>query len=259
MFEFIKNKVISARKAAVKAKLVNLESHYQHFKEVYYKQLGDTFEIYVGQLYENEYFLVIYNGLIKGLKDQGVDLIAIPLPSDARKEIHLIQCKNWLSSTMGTDVASDALRKLERYNVSDIEKISPHMVYKNMRLDALDYYNKPNKQFNNTDFANEKKGDGTIDSFDRESITNNIIINTTRNLNEYDIVKILYVSSFDVLTDNLKNNLIFINEFEYRYGDMKVKINGLSNNSKESNQTLSMMESLRDEITQLKIDLDNIK
>ena len=56
------------------------------------KAKGDRYESAVGLGYEVRGDLVIYNGFIKGMKDEGVDIVAI---SSKQKSIHLVQCKNW--------------------------------------------------------------------------------------------------------------------------------------------------------------------
>ncbi len=53
-------------------------------------QIGRDFERYVGYIYENDGYKVIYNGAKKGLEDLGRDLIATK-----NKEILIIQCKYW--------------------------------------------------------------------------------------------------------------------------------------------------------------------
>ena len=53
-------------------------------------QIGRDFERYVGYVYENNGYKVIYNGAKKGLEDLGRDLIATK-----NKEILIIQCKYW--------------------------------------------------------------------------------------------------------------------------------------------------------------------
>lgn len=51
---------------------------------------GSTYELFIGKEYENLGNKVIYNGIEKGLLDNGIDLIA-----EDENTITLIQCKNW--------------------------------------------------------------------------------------------------------------------------------------------------------------------
>ena len=57
-----------------------------------YKKIkkGKKYEQYIGEIYENQNYQVLYNGIHEGLNDKKIDLIAINT-----KEILLIQCKNW--------------------------------------------------------------------------------------------------------------------------------------------------------------------
>lgn len=54
------------------------------------KKRGNDYEIHVGKYYETQGYKVIYNGLINGKKDDGIDLLA-----DNEHETLLIQCKGW--------------------------------------------------------------------------------------------------------------------------------------------------------------------
>ncbi len=57
------------------------------------KKRGNEYEIHVGKYYERQGYKVIYNGLINGKKDDGIDLLA-----ENEHEILLIQCKGWNQS-----------------------------------------------------------------------------------------------------------------------------------------------------------------
>ena len=59
------------------------------------KKRGNDYEIHVGRYYENQGYKVIYNGLLKGKKDGGVDLTA-----ENAHETLLIQCKAWRTAEM---------------------------------------------------------------------------------------------------------------------------------------------------------------
>lgn len=56
------------------------------------KQYGDDFEKKVGQFYEDQGFIVDYRGLELGMKDEGIDLIAVKGDTT-----FLIQCKYWVN------------------------------------------------------------------------------------------------------------------------------------------------------------------
>lgn len=53
-------------------------------------QIGIAYERYIGYIYENKNYKVLYNGALEGLNDLGRDIIA-----ENNKEILIIQCKNW--------------------------------------------------------------------------------------------------------------------------------------------------------------------
>jgi len=54
------------------------------------KIIGNDYEIFIGKYFESKNYLVKYNGIENGVKDNSIDLIAIN-----KNEILLIQCKNW--------------------------------------------------------------------------------------------------------------------------------------------------------------------
>jgi len=54
------------------------------------KEKGEEYEKFVGNYFENLGYIIKYNGIEKGKKDNSIDLIAIK-----NNEIILIQCKNW--------------------------------------------------------------------------------------------------------------------------------------------------------------------
>jgi len=62
------------------------ENNYKTSKE----KKGKEYEIFVGKYFEKQGYIVKYNGIEKGKKDNSIDLIAIK-----QNEIILIQCKNW--------------------------------------------------------------------------------------------------------------------------------------------------------------------
>lgn len=75
----------------LKKDLTSLQPYIPSEKElISKKRAGDNFERKVGLFYEEEGYEVEYRGLALGLKDEGIDLIAIK-----NREILLIQCKYW--------------------------------------------------------------------------------------------------------------------------------------------------------------------
>lgn len=98
-----------------------------------YTQMGDDYEKYIGQQFERKGDLVIYNGLIFGLEDEGVDIISI---SSNEKYINLIQCKNWYKKQMTLENLELVYLKLEKYQLEfsifhfDDEKINSYLIQK---------------------------------------------------------------------------------------------------------------------------------
>ena len=76
------------------------------------KAKGDRYESAVGLGYEVRGDLVIYNGFIRGMKDEGVDIVAI---SSKQKSIHLVQCKNWDNRQISSEELDDIYNKLDQY------------------------------------------------------------------------------------------------------------------------------------------------
>ena len=57
------------------------------------KKNGENLEVRTGKKYEERGYVVTYNGLRNGLKDEGIDLLCV-----SEKEIILIQCKNYTNT-----------------------------------------------------------------------------------------------------------------------------------------------------------------
>ncbi|SET17683.1 hypothetical protein [Thorsellia anophelis] len=85
----------------------------KHARNDYFQKLGVEYEKKVGKKFEELGYYVVYNGLIKGLLDEGVDLIAIDFK---RQDIHLIQCKNWKKMVMTHELLEKVYRKLSCFN-----------------------------------------------------------------------------------------------------------------------------------------------
>ena len=58
------------------------------------EELGKRYERYIGYLYEKDGYRVDYQGILKGKKDGGIDIIAIK-----KKEVLIIQCKRYGKDT----------------------------------------------------------------------------------------------------------------------------------------------------------------
>lgn len=58
------------------------------------KEKGDAYELFVGKHFEEKGYIIKYNGLEQGKKDNTIDLIAIN-----KEEVILIQCKNYKEDT----------------------------------------------------------------------------------------------------------------------------------------------------------------
>lgn len=72
-----------------------------YFGKDWKKKKGDDYEFYIKKFYENEGYRVVPTGYIKGLEDEGVDLVA---HNDIGKETILIQCKNWKNGAELKDI-----------------------------------------------------------------------------------------------------------------------------------------------------------
>ena len=70
---------------------------------------GVQYERYVGHLFEEQGFRVIYNGIRKGKNDGGIDLIA-----RGDRKIRLVQCKRW-NIAVNCDVISRLHGGVERF------------------------------------------------------------------------------------------------------------------------------------------------
>jgi len=71
-----------------KPKKNNKKNFYQ-LKQEWIKK-GKEYEKFVGKYFENKGYIIKYNGIEKGKKDNSIDIIAIK-----KEEIIFIQCKNW--------------------------------------------------------------------------------------------------------------------------------------------------------------------
>lgn len=80
-----------------------------------YKIKGDDYEKYVGQCYEKNGYFVFYNGVLRGERDDGVDLVAY----HPRKGIaEYVQCKNYENMVMSKPDVISILRKMEQAHIA---------------------------------------------------------------------------------------------------------------------------------------------
>jgi hypothetical protein len=84
------------------------------FNKTRFYDQGVEFEKHVGLEYENKGYLVIYNGIISGYSDRGVDLIFI---SPFKNKVSLAQCKHWNSKVLKEGDLESIYQKLSDFNL----------------------------------------------------------------------------------------------------------------------------------------------
>lgn len=89
------------------------------------KEMGNAYEKEIGKAFESKGDFVIYNGLIRGVADGGVDLIVI---SPDSQSINLVQCKNWHKMKMEYHHINGVYDKLTNY-ASDINYAAMFGIY----------------------------------------------------------------------------------------------------------------------------------
>ena len=154
-------------------------------EEDYLKQKGDAYERYIGKQFEAKGDVVIYNGLMRGYEDDGVDIISISMET---KSIHLAQCKNWTKKPMLLSDIEDIYLKLEMFDISRISK-NKNVVRKYLQT------KRPIEEIKEALRINKK---------------------------EFIIRKTLYVSSDKVIDLNIGKKLTMIQRNIFRYEDMKI-------------------------------------
>ena len=159
------------------------------------KAKGDRYEAAIGLAYETKGDLVIYNGFIKGMKDKGVDIVAI---STKQKRIHLIQCKNWVNRQISPENLDDIYTKLDQYK--------PYGYSVNNIHSALGFLQ--NSQDYKINTINENPIEGVNQKF--ENFRN--IVNNAHKQN-YAIYKVLYIPKLESL-DRAAMDLTFKNNSE---------------------------------------------
>jgi hypothetical protein len=151
------------------------------------KTKGDKYEIFIGKQFEKNGDLVIYNGLIKGFEDRGIDLIVI---SSKSKTVNLVQCKNWENLSLTVDTIESIYSNLENYNFG-------HFV--GMECDDINFY------------LNSPKDHKTI-------LT---LLHDSKN---YLPRKTLYLSSDKVVDLAVGQHLTMIKPNIFKYKDMKMVV-----------------------------------
>ena len=76
--------------AIIKPELVKKTKKDFYKKKKEWIKKGKEYEKFVGEYFEKQGYIVKFNGIEKGKKDNSIDIIAIK-----KEEIILIQCKNW--------------------------------------------------------------------------------------------------------------------------------------------------------------------
>jgi len=98
------------------------------------KEKGDRYEKYIGRKFEEKNNIVIYNGLIQGIKDRGVDLIII---SNNRKIINLVQCKNWETKQLELFHIENIYEKLNHYIFLESDIKNYQMLFNKQQLSYI--------------------------------------------------------------------------------------------------------------------------
>lgn len=153
------------------------------------KKRGDGYELHIGRKFELKGDLVIYNGLIRGFEDQGVDVIVI---SRKEQSINLIQCKHWKRHEFAAWHLKKIYDKLNNFS-HDYQNIDPNTINKYLSI-------------------KHKKTD---------------IIDSIHNASKYQMRKTLYLSNSSVIQSDAWHLLNKINGNIYRYQDMKIVIHGV--------------------------------
>ena len=159
------------------------------------KEIGDAYEKEIGKEFESKGDFVIYNGLISGVADGGVDLIVI---SPDSQSINLVQCKNWHKMKMEYHHISGVYDKLTNYS-SNIKYSIGYIVvkYSYVALQKHLHYKK-----------------------ECDEIAN--ILKASSNYT--NIRKTLYIATDKVVDLDVGQHLTMIKPNIFRYKDMKIVI-----------------------------------
>lgn len=160
------------------------------------KEMGDAYEKEIGKAFESKGDFVIYNGLIRGVADGGVDLIVI---SPDSQSINLVQCKNWHKMKMEHHHISSVYDKLTNYasNINIAGMLSIYFVKYSKELQESLYYKKERDE----------------------------IVHIFKSAYSYtNIRKTLYIATDQVIDLNVGQHLTMIKPNIFRYKDMKIAI-----------------------------------
>lgn len=192
-------KVLTVETARYKAETALLERELSEMlgidQSVYKKEIdvlksqGDAYELHIGRKFELKGDLVIYNGMIYGYQDQGVDLIII---SKNDQSINLVQCKHWNKYELTKQHIANIYHNLSNYYRDYIE-LKPEII----------------KQYLTVNFS-----DDDIRQRIKES-------------QHYPIRKTLYLATDHVMTSEVRTLLTHKAGNIYRYQDMKVVVSGI--------------------------------
>lgn len=160
-------------------------------KDDFLKTKGDRYERYIGEKFEEQGDLVIYNGFISGYKDQGVDIITV---SQEKKVINLVQCKNWTSKQMSLEDVEDIYLKLDNFNWNFIQFLEVKTISEHLKVEVK-----------------------SSDIWD-------VLYDVKEHREAFKIRKTLYASSDKVIDLDIGQNLTMIKPNIFRYEDMKVVI-----------------------------------
>ena len=171
------------------------QTHSNNKKADPLKEMGDAYEKEIGKEFESKGDFVIYNGLISGVADGGVDLIVI---SPDSQSINLVQCKNWHKMKMEHHHISSVYDKLTNY-ASNINYSIGYIVvkYSYVALQKHLHYKK-----------------------ECDEIAN--ILKASSNYT--NIRKTLYIATDKVVDLDVGQHLTMIKPNIFRYKDMKIVI-----------------------------------
>lgn len=178
-------------------KSLDMEQYHNNNQNYSLKEIGDSYEKEIGKLFESKRDFVIYNGLIKGFDDGGVDLIVI---SPNTQSINFIQCKNWQKKKMDYHHIKSVYDKLTDYssNINIAGMLSIYIFKYSSALQEHLYY---------------KKERNEIASIFKSSY------------NYTNIIKTLYISTDQVIAPDLRQQLTITEPNTFHYKDMKIVIN----------------------------------
>jgi hypothetical protein len=153
------------------------------------KARGDGYELHIGRMFERKGDLVIYNGLLRGYEDQGVDLIVF---SKHEQTVNLVQCKHWKRYAFTSEHLIKIYQKLSTYQ-RDYFQLPPEAIRHYLAI-----------------------------HFSDEQIKQRL-----NQSQSYPLRKTLYLASDKVISDEARQQLTQLKDNIYRYNDMKIVIFGV--------------------------------